>query len=184
MFSAMAFTTGKIILNSDGRAWRPHVHIDDVCKSIMLAVNRRHNIREPLILNVGDTSQNLQILEVAELVRSVVQNSEVVFLKNSSETVRDDEAELIRDRKVQDGVDSRTYRVSFELIQEKLPGFTCDWTVETGIRQMISRFDGIGLSSNHFNNVNFFRLQKMESLLKEGLLTEELFWSSRAHVPN
>ena len=33
MFCGLALTSKKIILNSDGQAWRPHLHIDDACEA-------------------------------------------------------------------------------------------------------------------------------------------------------
>ena len=76
-------------------------------------------------------------------------------------------------------VDTRSYKVSFDKIGKVFSGFQCDWTVQKGIREMIDCFQKIRFSEKQFSNMNFYRLQKMEYLLKNGYLTEELFWTNR-----
>ena len=58
MFIGMGITTGKIILNSDGNAWSPNVHILDVCQAFEKAIQYENNEKKPLILNVGSTKNN------------------------------------------------------------------------------------------------------------------------------
>jgi len=100
-------------------------------------------------------------------------------MQNVKESSPAEDLELVRDRKVQDGVDTRTYKVSFEKIKEVLKGFQCDWSVQRGIQEMIDGFQKIGLAEEQFNNINFYRLQKMEYLLKNGYLSAELFWKNK-----
>jgi len=84
--------------------------------------------------------------------------------------------ELIRDRKVEDGVDTRTYKVSFERIKNLFKGFECEFSVEEGIQTMIERFNGINLTPEQFRNIHFYRLQKMEYLHKHRYISDDLFW--------
>lgn len=177
MLTAMAATSGKIVLNSDGRAWRPHVHIDDVAKAIEHCILLERVPDSPLVINVGDTNENFRIIEVAEMVADQVPGSEIVFMAGSRSEAAKEDFEFFRDRKVDDGVDKRTYTVSFELIKDKLPGFKCDWTVEKGIRAMLDTFDEMGLREDQFQSIDFYRLQALESLLDRGLFTENLRWA-------
>lgn len=174
MFVAMALTTKKIILNSDGKAWRPNVHIDDVCKAIRYCIDYDQTLEKPLILNVGDTHQNFQIIEIAEMIKNEVPGCEITYLQNirNSSPLKD----LVKDKKIQDGVDTRTYQVSFELIKNALPGFRCDWSVQKGIQAMIHYFKELPLTEENFRNIDFYRLQKMEHLLQNGYLTDDLIW--------
>lgn len=176
MLAGMAITMCKIILNSDGKAWRPLVHIDDVCKAIKQSVDLQHDSGEPLILNVGDTTQNLQILEIANMIKKQIPDCEIQLLRDYQAKKQADELDLVRDRKIQDGVDTRTYRISFELIKEILPGFQCDWTLDRGIQSMIGAFKKLRLTEEQFKNINFYRLQKLDSLFKNGCLSEDLYW--------
>lgn len=179
MFVAMALTTKKIILNSDGKAWRPNVHIDDVCKAIRYYIDYHNTSDKPLILNVGDTQQNFQIIEIAEMVKNEVPGCEITYLQNIKDSSPARDLDLVRDRKVQNGVDTRTYQVSFELIKNTLPGFQCDWSVQKGIQTMIHYFNELPLTEEQFNNIDFYRLQKMEYLLRNGYLSPDLFWNKK-----
>ncbi|MBI4333145.1 MAG: SDR family oxidoreductase [Chloroflexi bacterium] len=175
MFAGMAVATKRIILNSDGKAWRPFVHIQDMCKAIRYGIDYDLEQDRPLVLNVGDAQANYQIIDLARMVKDAVPGSEITFLRNINDNSNG--LDLVKDRKVQDGVDTRTYKVSFELIKKTFPGFRCDWSVKNGIREMTDCFKGLPLTEAHFNNVNFYRLQKMENLLKNGYLSEDLMWN-------
>lgn len=171
MFTAMAFATKKITLNSDGKAWRPLVHVLDVCKAIKLALNHKNISGKPLILNVGSSSSNYQIIELAKIVQAQVQGCKIEFLNNSS--VKN---ELIKDRKIQDGVDSRNYKISFDKITKVFPEFECDFTVLKGVQEMLKKFEEISLKRRDFEDLKFYRLQTFEKLIKDGFITEELRW--------
>lgn len=173
MFTAMAHTTGKIILNSDGKAWRPNVYVNDVCKAIKFAIDYKPPKGKRVILNVGSTSENYQIIDIAKIVQKNVSGCEISFLKNNSAPI---EMELIWDRKLQDGVDSRNYKISFEKIKSVFPGFKCDWTVAKGVKKILDKFKEIKLTKEQFENENYYRLQTFENLIKAGYLNEELIW--------
>jgi nucleoside-diphosphate-sugar epimerase len=173
MLVGMAFTTGRIVLNSDGTPWRPSVHVLDICKSIKCALDAEYRGGKLLILNVGDEANNLQILEIAKKVQSQLPGCELKFLKENPEL---DKEGLVRDRKVKQGVDTRTYKVSFAKIRQTFPAFRCDWSVDAGIQNMIERFQAMRLAESQFKNQNFYRLQKIEQLYQNHRLSEDLRW--------
>lgn len=172
MFTAMAYTTKKIILNSDGKAWRPLVHVLDVCQAIWKALEFNNESGKPLILNVGDSKSNYQIIELAKLVKQEIKGCEIIFLNQAKAT----STELIKDRKIQDGVDSRNYKISFEKIQKTLKGYKIKYTVVDGIKEMIEKFKEINLTTQDFENLKFYRLQSLEELIKSSQINEELEW--------
>jgi nucleoside-diphosphate-sugar epimerase len=174
MLTGMAFTTGKIILNSDGTPWRPNVHVLDICKSIKFALESHHR-GGLLVLNVGDEKNNLQVIEIARKVQACVPGCELKFLKENPEL---DKEGLVRDRKVKQGVDTRTYKVSFEKVRRIFAGFQCDWPVERGIADMVEKFKAIQMAESQFKNKNFYRLQKLEQLYQEHLLSDDLRWTT------
>lgn len=173
MFTGMAFTSGKIVLNSDGKAWRPNVHVMDICKAIKYAIDYNSPKAEPMILNVGDDSQNYQIINIAKIVKTEVPGCEITFLNKVTGGFN---RELIRDRKIQDGVDKRNYKISFEKIKRIFPAFKCEWTVRKGVKDMLNKFKEISLTKKQFENINFYRLQKLEWLIKKGYLSSDLYW--------
>jgi nucleoside-diphosphate-sugar epimerase len=173
MFAAMAYTTGKIVLNSDGQAWRPFVHVQDISQAIKYGIEYKSKKGQKIILNVGTTSQNYQILELAKMVQAQIPGCKVSFLGQTKDVV---DNELIKDRKIQDGVDSRNYKISFEKIQQIFPEFKSEWTVEKGIKEMLNKFKQLQLNQKEFENINYYRLQQLEWLIKNGYLTQDLRW--------
>lgn len=176
MLAGMAFTTGKIVLNSDGTPWRPNVHVQDICKSIRFAIDSDHR-DGLLVLNVGDENNNLQVIEIAKKVQACVPGCELKYLKENPEL---DKEGLVRDLKVKQGVDTRTYKVSFAKVQKVFSGFKCDWSVENGIKDMVDKFKSMKLTEAQFKNKNFYRLQKIEQLYRDHLLSDELRWTRPA----
>lgn len=178
MLSAMAVAMGRVVLNSDGKAWRPSVHVLDACEAIHRGIV--HDVPESgvLVLNVGDESQNLQIVDIARAVCEAVPGAKVEFL--GAARGMDEQSELIKDRKLQDGVDTRTYRVSFAKIRETFAGFRCERTVAQGIAEMVAAFRSIGLHESAFSDRRFYRLQQMEDLHATGRIDDDLFWCTGA----
>lgn len=177
MLVGMAVSSKKIILNSDGKSWRPHVHVRDIIQSILCAIRFDYHEPEPLILNVGENKNNLQIGKVAEIVKEAVPGCVIQYLCDLKKTGKENrETELVQDRKIQDGVDKRTYKVVFDQIKTIFKGFECEWTVQRGIEEMVSRFQDLRLSPEQFKSRSFYRLQAIEQLFQEKRIDASLFW--------
>jgi nucleoside-diphosphate-sugar epimerase len=173
MLAGMAFTTGKIVLNSDGTPWRPNVHVLDICKSVKYAIEHDNNDGILLVLNVGDEVNNLQVIDIARKIQARIKGCELKYLKDNPEL---DKEGLVSDRKVKQGVDTRTYRVSFAKIKQVFPGFQCEWPMDKGVDDLISKFESLPLTEALFKSKNFYRLQKIESLYQGQYLSPELRW--------
>lgn len=174
MLTGMALADGVVVLNSDGRSWRPHLHILDVCQAIRCSLDFDYREGELLVLNVGSNDNNLQVLQVADIIQRVAPYSEIKFLSKNPEL---DKEGLIRDRKVKKGGgDTRTYKVSFDKIIKTLPGFKCEWSIERGVKDMIEIFEGLHFNKELFKRRGFYRLQQLEDLHKDGYLSDDLHW--------
>ncbi len=172
MFVGMAVTTGRIVLNSDGTSWRPNLHIRDLCEAVRRAIELESHTEGLLVLNVGSEANNLRVIDIARVVSDAVPGCELKFLAQEPEL---DKEGLIRDRKVQ-GSDTRTYRVSFARIRDAFPGFSCEWTVDRGVREMVAAFQSLGLDTTQFKQRGFYRLQQLEYLHGQGFLNDQLRW--------
>jgi nucleoside-diphosphate-sugar epimerase len=175
MLAGMAFTKRKIVLNSDGMAWRPVVHINDVAKVIELAINYEYKSDKPLVLNVGHNELNYKVIEIARIIQDLSPQCEIEFLSTNKKLSTTDD--VIVDRKIQDGKDSRTYKVNFDKIHELFPHFTLEWTIEKGVKEMMDTFEKINLQQSQFESINYYRLQQMEHLLNSGLINKDLYWN-------
>ena len=175
MLVGMGVTTQKIVLNSDGKAWRPNVHIKDVAMAFIESVNLDYSAGRLLTLNVGSEGNNYQIIEIANIVKECIDGCNIEFLNKNPQL---DKKSLIKDSNVRDGIDVRTYRISFEKIKDVL-GFKCNWGLEEGINDMIKKFKRINLHKNQFNSINYYRLRKVKDLYERGVISEELCWANK-----
>lgn len=174
MLTGMALADGMVVLNSDGKSWRPHLHILDVCQAIRCSLDFDYRGGELLVLNVGADENNLQVLQVANIIKRAIPGCEIKFLSENPEL---DKEGLIRDRKVKKGGgDTRTYKVSFDKIIKTLPGFKCEWNVERGVREMASLFESLNFNKEIFKRRGFYRLQHLEDLHEGGFLSDDLHW--------
>lgn len=174
MLTGMALADGNIVLNSDGKSWRPNLHILDVCKSVRYAIDYDKNDGKLLVLNVGSNENNLQVIDIAKTIQSVLPKCQLKFLNDDPSL---DKEGLIRDRKVKaGGADTRTYKVSFDKIKKTFVGFKCDWTVKQGVVEMIENFNKVGFDKTMFKKRGFYRLQELEFLYENKYISEDLTW--------
>ena len=155
--SGLAWTTKEIKMISDGTPWRPLVHALDICKAIYCALEAPRDIIHNQIFNVGDTANNYRVKEVAEIIAKTFTGCQLTFGENGS--------------------DNRSYRVDFEKINQKLPGFKCDWNAERGAEQLFNLFQQIDLTSEDFLSRGFTRLKQLEYLIRTQQIDQDFFWS-------
>ena len=175
MLCGLAITTKKITLNSNGLAWRPHLHIDDACESFKCCIDWEPTSNSLITLNVGRNEDNYQILDVAKIINTNVSGSKLNYLDINQKSSNN---ELIKDRKIQDGVDTRSYKVSFDKILKTLPKFECKWSVEKGIIDLLDKLKNNNLNEEIFSKREFYRLQQIEHLHKTKQIDDDLFWKT------
>ncbi len=165
MLCGLAVTQRKIILNSNGQAWRPHLYIEDVCEAFRCCVEWNYDGGELLILNVGRNDNNWRIIDIAKLIQQEVKGCQLEFI---SQNIDSESNKMIKDRKIQDGVDKRTYQVDFNRIHNQLPDFNAKWDVESGVRQLIQDLEQWELEEVKFKQRDFYRLQHLDHLHSTG----------------
>ena len=172
MLSGMAVAQRKLVLNSNGEAWRPHLHIEDFCEAIRCCLEWDYDKGKLLVLNVGRSDNNWRIIDIARLIQEVVAGTELEFLNQQSKSEAND---LVRDRKIQDGVDKRTYKVNFDRIHQQLPNFSAKWDVESGVKQLLKDLKRLNLDEIKFRQRDFYRLQQLEHLNRTGQIKEPVY---------
>jgi nucleoside-diphosphate-sugar epimerase len=156
--SGLAWVTKRIAMTSDGTPWRPLVHVLDICNAARCAVEAPAEAIHGEIFNVGQNSDNYRVREIAEIVGDVFTGCEVTF------------GSL-------DG-DSRSYRVAFDKIHERLPGFECNWSALLGAQQLYGIFQRIHMPGETFEFRPFTRLKQLRYLMETRQLDDELFWTA------
>jgi nucleoside-diphosphate-sugar epimerase len=172
MLCGMAVAEKKILLNSDGQAWRPHLHIADACEAIRCSIEWDNKGTGFNVFNVGRNENNLRILDVAHLVAKESGISKIEFLGAEVQ----DSTGLIMDRKISGGVDKRSYQVVFDRVNKFLPGFHARWSVHEGIRELLAFLEKFKLNIIKFYQRDFYRLQQIEYLIETNQLDENLKW--------
>lgn len=167
MLIGMGLTSRKIVLNSDGQSWRPHVFIDDVCITILEFIKLKKIKNSYFPLNVGFNQNNEKIITVAKKIQNKIKNCKLNYLNNNSYTNLN--KNLIKDRKIINGKDKRTYKVNFNKIHKiiKTIKFT---SVENGIKKTINNLKRNKINLKKFQKREFYRLQQIEYLYKKGKL--------------
>jgi nucleoside-diphosphate-sugar epimerase len=154
-----AVTTGEVRLMSDGRAWRPLVHVEDMSRAFVVALAAPRELVHDQAFNVGREADNRRIRDLAEAVARIVPDCRVTIAEGAS-------------------TDARNYNVSFDKLRRVLPEFGAAWDVERGIHQLRDAFVGGGLTLERFEGREFIRLGQLQHLMGAGLVDRDLMWTA------
>jgi nucleoside-diphosphate-sugar epimerase len=154
---AFAYTTGEVLISSDGTPWRPLVHIEDIGRAFLAVLHAPRDLVHKQAFNVGRTEENYQIRDLAALVQDVVPGSKVTYAAGG-------------------GPDPRSYRVDCGKIASTLPEFKPQWTVRRGIEELYASYKRHGLTLDEFLGTNYMRIKHIKKLLSEDRLDEALHW--------
>ncbi len=86
--TGIACLNGEVLLTSDGTAWRPLVHVEDISRAFIACLEAPREIIHNQSFNIGSTTENYQIREVAETVQGVIPDSRVVIGHGATADVR------------------------------------------------------------------------------------------------
>jgi nucleoside-diphosphate-sugar epimerase len=155
--TAWAFTTGRVYLKSDGSPWRPLVHVEDISRAYIAALHAPRELIHNEAFNVGTTTENYQIHEIANLVRDVVPGCKIEYAPEA-------------------GPDKRCYRVDCNKIARVLKDFKPQWTARRGIEQLYDAYRRVGLTVEEFEGPKYKRIAHIQKLIAEGKLAADLRW--------
>lgn len=152
---AHAVTTGRIYLKSDGSPWRPIVHIRDISAAFIAALESPIEAVHNQAFNVGQTSHNYRIRDIAGIVAEVVPGCRLEYAPDA-------------------GPDKRSYRVSFEKIRRMLPGFKPAWDARQGAEELHAAYRASDLDVAAFEGPRYQRIGHIRQLMAEGRLAGDL----------
>jgi nucleoside-diphosphate-sugar epimerase len=152
-----ACTTGEVLIQSDGTPWRPLVHVQDFCRAFLAVLEAPREVVHNEAFNVGRTSENYRVRDLADLVRALVPGSRVRYAEAG-------------------GPDPRSYRVDCSKLEQTLAGYRPEWTVEQGIRELRDAMERAGLDANEFLGDRYFRIRQIRRLQRDGRLDDALRW--------
>jgi nucleoside-diphosphate-sugar epimerase len=158
-----AHTIGEIRMTSDGSPWRPITHIEDICEAMLCALTAPREAVAGEAFNVGADSENYRIREIAEIVAAAFPGCALTVGEQ--------------------GGDTRSYRVSFAKIRERMPEFRTRWTAERGAAELKAVFERVGLTRETFEAPPFTRLRELKFLRQTRQIDDALYWIRMPPVP-
>jgi len=157
--TAWAVATGKVLIKSDGTPWRPIVHVEDICRAFLAALEAPRDAVHAQAFNVAREEENYRIRELAEIVRETVPACEIEFAGGASS-------------------DARNYRVAATKIARVLPGFQPRWTARLGAQQLYLAFREARITLEDFEGWRYRRIGQIKRLREAGQLDDSLRWKA------
>jgi nucleoside-diphosphate-sugar epimerase len=151
----VACTTGEVLIQSDGTPWRPLVHIEDISRAFLAVLEAPREAVHNEAFNVGSSTENYQIRDVAAMVENVVSGCSVKYMEGG-------------------GPDPRCYRVNCDKLTRHIPGFKTNWSVRRGVEELYEAFTRHGLTAEMFGG--YVRLARIKELLGSGRLDPTMRW--------
>jgi hypothetical protein len=131
------------------------VHIEDISRAFLAVLGARRELVHNEAFNVGRLEDNVQVKDIADLVREAVPGSRVSLADNA-------------------GPDLRNYRVDFSKLAGTFPDLDLRWRVQDGVNELVGAYAGNGLTYDDFMSSRFVRLRRIRELLSAGLVDEML----------
>ncbi len=151
--TAWAATTGQVRLKSDGKAWRPLVHVEDICRAFIGALDAPRELVHNQAFNVGRSEENYLISDVATIVKETVPGSQVSMSDEAS-------------------TDARNYRVNCDKFCSAFENHAPRWNVPRGARQLHEAFAKAKLTTAQFEGPRYKRIAHLQELLGAGRLDD------------
>lgn len=155
---ASAYSTGRVLIKSDGTPWRPIVHIRDIISAIVSVLDAPAEAVHNETFNVGRTEENYRISQLADIVAETVPGCHVEYAAGG-------------------GPDKRCYRVSCNKIMRVLPNFRPQWDARKGAQELYNAYRAAGLSAAVLERGLYTRINQIQKLMKSGTLDASLRWS-------
>lgn len=152
-----AYTTGEVLIQSDGTPWRPLVHIEDISRAFIAVLHAPREKVHNQAFNVGRTEENYQVYDLTHMVTEIVPGSKVTYAQGG-------------------GPDPRCYRVNCDRLAATLPEFRPHWTVRQGVEELFAAFQLNRLKREDFFGTRYQRIKTIQKLQHERRLDDELRW--------
>ena len=159
-----AVTKGRVVVHSDGKPWRPVVHIQDVARAFLAVLEAPVADVHNQAFNTGADHLNHQIIELAEIAVKTVPGCALEV-------------------QARPGVDQRTYRTDFGKFARVFPDFRFRATRESA-QELYEALRASGLTHETFVDKRFTRLRWLRHLLDTGQLDTTLRWKNGTRQAN
>ena len=149
---------GKIVLKSDGQAFRPQLHVKDVCKIYKSIIEKDRDDLNGEIINIGREDYNLRVLRIAEKLGDIL-NCEVIVGEEQT-------------------LDNRSYTVDFSRQEELFSDVHFDTGFDSACDEISTYFENKNGLDEWYNNEIYFNLKRMKSLVVRKKISNDFKFSS------
>jgi nucleoside-diphosphate-sugar epimerase len=153
-----AFATGKVTVFSDGKPWRPVVHVEDVARAFVSVLDAPVDAIHGQAFNTGANHLNHQVIELAEIAAAAVPSCELEVQARGD-------------------ADQRTYRANFDKFGRTFPDFEFRWDAKSGAQDLYESFRRVRLTETTYRDPRFTRLSWLRRLLADERLDRNLRWA-------
>jgi nucleoside-diphosphate-sugar epimerase len=154
-FMAAAVCQKKITVLSDGKPWRPVIHVEDVARAFMAVLEAPAEKIHNRAFNIGANHLNYQMGQLAGIAAEAVPGCQLEIV-------------------AQPGADQRTYKSDFGRFAQTFPEFQFRWNAVSAAPQMRETFEKIGLTTEIWKDKRFTRLKWLRHLMESGQLDDQL----------
>ncbi|MBA2372578.1 MAG: SDR family oxidoreductase [Chloroflexi bacterium] len=151
---AWAYTTGRVLIKSDGSPWRPLIHVEDISRAFAAVLAAPRELIHNEAFNVGATTQNYQVRTIAGIVAEVVPDCRIEFAPGASPDVRN-------------------YQVNCDRFATRL-AFATSWDARQGAQQLLEAYRTVGVTLADFEGPRYQRIGHIRQLLAEGVVDDQL----------
>ena len=156
-FVANSITNKKILILSDGKPWRPLIHVKDMARAINWAIDFS-SVKNFIALNVGSDKWTFTIKRLANIVAKTMGNVKVEVNKNSQP-------------------DKRSYTVDFSLFKKLCKGYQPKENLEKSVKLLAKKMIGSKSNFKDFrNSQKFIRLKTLIHHQNNKKLDKNLYW--------
>jgi len=141
-----AIAKGDIRIMSDGTPWRPLIHCKDIARAFVTCLDAPRAAIHNQSINVGGDVENYRVRDIAAIVQRLVPSANIVYT-------------------CEVGKDPRDYRVDFAKLSRLLPNFRLEYTLSTGMEELLAHYRAHGFSAQDFDGDRFVRLRTLRHRL-------------------
>lgn len=155
-----ALAINKITIKSDGTPWRPLIDVWDLSNIFIEFLEADQCLINGKVFNIGFNENNLQIKNIAHLIKREQPNCEIVFTGEH-------------------GSDVRTYRVNFDKFHNAFPQIKQKWPLTKSIKNMLSKLKKKNFNSEDYFTGKYTRLAVLNRLLSNNSLNKSFYWNQK-----
>ncbi|HEV7265011.1 MAG TPA: SDR family oxidoreductase [Falsiroseomonas sp.] len=160
--TAWAFSTGEVLLKSDGTPWRPLVHVEDISRAFLAVCEAPREQIHAEAFNIGATWANQRVMDIARIVAGVVPETEIRFAPGA-------------------GPDRLNYRVSGDKFVQRFPHAAPRRAVRESVEELLAAYSDVRPAPEEFEGPRYQRLAHLNALIAAGQVTPDL--RPRQRVP-